>query len=346
MAYLPLLLTRIVSLSMSDPIEDQFAVVKALVGLADLLKDLDDHGSHPISHYRQVPPDLMHAYEILAQAASLIHATATKYTLLGKAGGASQLPLSKELLRGAQLLGTATLLFFEHGASTALRKHVKRAARSIVGSLMSLVEAFLDESAMTDSIGAQKTGVVWSTCDTVLHKKIPVGNRSAMRREWLTFRADCNETIEEFQALLDADPVADGEEGFDEIERYTEDEIPVVSACLALIKCSRGCINVTMQACEALGEARLEWINSVFDLSVAVGVGVTDLGTLMYAPTDRAALVEAARRQARAVLEVVQRILGDDSLPSEVLELASKLQQATSKRLEEALDGESVEQDS
>jgi hypothetical protein len=40
----------------------------------------------------------------------------------------------------------------------------------------------------------------------VLEKKLPIGNRNAMRRDWFTYMADCNETLEEFQALIDEGP--------------------------------------------------------------------------------------------------------------------------------------------
>ena len=79
-------------------------------------------------------------------------------------------------------------------------------------------------------------------------------------------------------------------------EQYTDKELEVAKACVALVKCSRGTINVALKASDSAGKlvvqvnaddtekrtAVLTWIGKVHDLARQVGTGMTDLGTLLY----------------------------------------------------------------
>ena len=85
-----------------------------------------------------------------------------------------------------------------------------------------------------------------------------------MRRELFTWVGDCNETMQEFQNLVDLG-VADtscclkGEDldsaAWDEFcenlgtgDQYSAIEIPICKSCLALIKCSRGVFGLELKA--------------------------------------------------------------------------------------------------
>jgi len=127
------------------------------------------------------------------------------------------------------------------------------------------------------NIGAQKTGAVWSACDAVL-TKLPKGNRACMRRELFTWVSDCNETMQEFQEMVDRgstevkSEAVVGEEdlekkkiiedgAWDEFcesmgtgDQYSAIEMPISVSCLALIKCSRGVFGLVLKACECAGE--------------------------------------------------------------------------------------------
>merc|ERR1712038_1636606 len=116
---------------------------------------------------------------------------------------------------------------------------------------------------MDDNVGAQKTGAVWSACDDIL-SKLPRGNRACMRREIFTWVADCNETMQEFQDIVehssttsvgDDDVDVDDEEDFVSEERYSSKELGIAIASLALIKCSRGILGLVLKACECAGES-------------------------------------------------------------------------------------------
>ena len=200
------------------------------------------------------------------------------------------------------------------GCVRSTRTYTKRAARGVIASVSSLIQCFLDQTAYIShkQIGAQKTGAVWSACDAV--QKIPKGNRSAMRRDLLTWAMECNETMQEFEQLVQQSSTTDNskqEDTEDENddsswedfcngagtgETYQKTELPLVNACLGLIKCSRGTINAVLQTCESAGDqtsnignieeeqAAYKWINKLHDTCRNVGENMTDLGSLLYPP--------------------------------------------------------------
>ena len=158
--------------------------------------------------------------------------------------------------------------------------------------------------------------------------------------------------MEEFQDMIDLGPAeanddsdADGEEddffGGDD-QQYSEEELPLAKACLGLVKCSRGCMKATLETCEALGASEDEnHINSIaelHELARSVGQGMTDLGTLMYAPliptiTDLKAEI---LRQVAAIIALQDFVLSLESLPTNITELSSVLRKATETREAEA----------
>jgi Grap2 and cyclin-D-interacting len=372
-------------------------VLAALIRLANSLKELNDQASaNQLSHYRHLPPAVVHALDLLDQGAAVVEATATKYTLVGQQEQEQQAAvvlslMATELLQGCQLVATAALVICDGNVGTAnatnslgcaqpFRAHVKRTARSIVGAVQNLVQIFVDrervpagERVNQDLNAAQRTGVVWDACQKVLQKQMPRGNRTAFRRDWMIYQRDCQDTLEEFQALYDEGPV-EGDSGeltngddHDTTERYTKKELPVVQACLYIIKSSRGSLKVTVTACEAVGAVvdtlqqadgssddvdcagRLKWIAAVHDLARLVGEGVTDFGSVLYPPLSVDTLTAEVNRQATAICNSVSFILdatvttGPPSstleLPAEVTELAGKIHAAIQMRQEEALKG-------
>lgn len=101
-------------------------------------------------------------------------------------------------------MSTSALLIHQakYGCSRSTRKFVKQSSRAIVARVISLVESFVSLSALESNVGAQNTGAVWDVCDEAI-SKIPKGNRVSMRRELFTWVRECNETMEEFQELVD-----------------------------------------------------------------------------------------------------------------------------------------------
>ncbi len=193
------------------------------------------------------------------------------------------------------------------------------------------MEAFASGEALHGNVGAKLTGVLWQACEDV--ERLPKGNRACMRRELFGWVRECNETMEEFQELIDLGHSSDGNENENQTndetdnhwddfcnnvgtgEQYTPQELPIVEASHALIKCSRGILNLSLKACDCAGDAValldqqrdtkstspsgddadaslsnerklgiLQWISNLHELCRKIGEGATDLGCVMYPP--------------------------------------------------------------
>ena len=344
------------------PTNDQ--VIAALDRLIDHLKTNPNasKSAPTLLHFREIPKDVQIAYNLLNEGAALVHATSTKYTLVGKISLEDQKLLSADLQRGCEVLGAATHSLLQDctGCSRSLRKVIQNATLAICINVKHLMDAFEDESALPrdNNIGAQKTGAVWEACDKILNKQVPQGNRNAMRREFFTWTQECQDTMEEFQETIDMGPVdgGDGDVGEDEADdyfggdedQYSESEMPIALACMGLLKCSRGTMKVTLEASDALGkrvtetqdEQQLDYILKLYNYARAVGEGVTDFGSVMYPPllASPDKLEEQLRRQAEAIIELQGFLLGINDMPSSVTLLATKIKNAADSRQKEALE--------
>ena len=373
--------------------------VEGLRRLALSLREMDAASTFSLSHYRQLPEAISQARELLQAGATLVRGTATKYTLLGKIDLNEQIKMTQDLMKGCQFVATGCVLIHEPslGCSRAFRRHVKQASRAIVETVIQLMTAFLDETALQEeTAAAQKTGIAWQACDVILEKKLPMGNRNAIRRDLFTYMMECQETMEEFQQLVELGPASPrenteelspiNENGKDNTEedtneaaknednnaawerflsghdqQYTAAEIPVATACLTIVKCSRGSINLTLQTCEAVAaqvqekepkqslsdKARLEWLERLYQLACKVGDGMTDFGTNLYPPLDLQTLPQDIEAQSvNCISPLLDAVLDgctleDGSkaeLPEDVVTLASKLKAAIQNRRQEALD--------
>jgi hypothetical protein len=334
-------------------------VLEALERLATSLSELPDKKSSPkLSHWRLLSEPVETAYKVMTDGAELVKATATKYTLVGKINVEEGSKLAKDLLQGCELVATGALVICEDtvGCSRSARHHVKQAARAIIATTLELVRVFANGSVFEEKeqIGAQKTGATWSACDQFF--KIPKGNRASMRRDLFTWTKECNETMQEFTEMIQLGPLDnDEEEGSDDAfgdDQYTAKELPIVEASLALIKISRGSMNVALNGCEAAGDAArgnaeeglLEWIATLHNLSRVVGEGMTDLGTCLYPPLELIVddnqgghLRKQLAVQRDAIVALHDFCLDATfELPQEVRELAFKLRAAAQTRYEEA----------
>lgn len=279
----------------------------------------------PISHWRTLPSIVTEAYKLLTDGAEYIHATSTKYTLVGKVDTKEGGNLAIELRKGAELIGTGTLLLYSqsHGSSRSLRHYIKQFSRGIILSVISLVQSFEDGLAQGkpndgNNVGAQKTGAVWAACDKLINT-LPRGNRAAMQRELMVWVRDCNESIEEFDEMLALGPrdddEAEEEENMMDEEQYTESEIKVANSSINVIKCSKNVLGLVLKTCECVGEhmdkiiiasekgkdnttssqnnnddtkkkEMLQWISNLHEIARTVGEGVTNVGILLYPPLD------------------------------------------------------------
>lgn len=335
--------------------------IAALTRLVDHLKKQSEKAkaSAPsLSHYRELPKDVEIAYDLLHQGASLVHATSTKYTLVGKISIQDQKTLAADLLRGCELIGAATqtLLQDSTGCSRSVRQTVLKASSAICVNVIHLVESFEDQTALEENVGAQKTGAVWESCNTILNKLVPQGNRNAIRRDLFTWTRECLDTMEEFQEMIDMGPAETGEGDFVDEEdddffgnddQYSETEMPIATACFGLFKCSRGTMKIALEASEELGKRVTEsqnekYLESILQLSEyarAVGEGVTDFGSLLYPPLLPAKdLEDQLRKQAQAIITLQDFLLGIDSLPTKVSMLANTLKNAATTRETDALE--------
>ncbi|VEU42488.1 unnamed protein product [Pseudo-nitzschia multistriata] len=357
-------------------------------------KDLKAKANPPfLSHYRVLPENVRTAYDLFLTGAQLVRATATKYALVGAASKKDQVTLGNDLLRGCELIGAAVhaTVADASGCSRAVRHYNQKAALAVYLATLRLVEAFHPElqrtskdgsvrgsggdpasravpAASDNTVGAQKTGAVWEACDHILNKMLPQGNRSAIRREIFTWTRECNDTLEEFDEMVQLGPReggggddAEGEEDDDDDgfcgfggddDKYTEDDLPLAEACVKLLKNSRGNMRVALETCEALGERLagsgsdkddetiLDAILRVHEHAKNVGEGVTDFGSLLYPPLvpSTAHLEAGVRRQAALIREFQDCVLGLEHLPTKTMELARTLRATADTREKDFFD--------
>jgi len=364
------------------------SILQGLQRLSESLQKMDDRITVPPKHYRDIPEDIQKSYGLMMQGASLVHATSTKYTLVGKISLDEQETVAQDLLKGCQFIAAGALVIADEsfGCCRSTRMHTKRACRAVIVTVTQLVEAFHEAaeghnnstSAATaallekdNNLAAQKCGAVWSTCDVFLQKKVPQGNRNAMRRDLFTWMMECNETMAEFQEMIDRGPstgllttattICEGndeatdEDSFDDFlqddnEQYTAFELEIAKPCVAMVKCSRGTINVALKASECAGDlikqctpgedtqARiLQWIGNVHDKARHVGEGMTDLGTLLYPTLSIEDIESQGNKQHDAILAVLEYILDttDMELSDEVVDMATKLRAVAQTRHDE-----------
>jgi len=378
---------------MPDNITSISATIDALMRLAETLKDLNERGSDkelvspinfplssdndqessvdemkilPISFYRSIPDEVAKAYKLMEDAAELISASSTKFTLVERINENDGHKLVAEMLRGAEIIATGALVIHSSnmGLGRSARYYAKHSSRAVVASLISLFKSFDAGTARIrdSSVGAQKTGVVWQCCGKV--RKIPKGNRNAMRRDLLQWIKDCNDTWEEFREMIDA-PAVDAENiddiNWDEFcvrsgEQFTKTELRILQPCVALVKCSRGTISAILKSCDDVGKsiASIEekkdihylWISSLHELARIIGEGVTELGSMLYPPLeiDDDGLVEeikslscALKKANQAILEMSEDERENCIISSETSSFARKLIVASAKRSAEAL---------
>jgi hypothetical protein len=266
-----------------------------------------------LTHYHHIPPSVQQIYDTLLQGATLIHGTVTKYTLMGQMEqnnnncSTAQIPYLQDLLHGCRMV-TACVMTMHHpplGCSRSVQNHTRTAVRAIVRSVVQLIQVFVvdvvdhhgNHQQHHTSLPAQRTGVVWEACTVLLEKKLPVGNRNAMRRDLFTYRMESNVTIQEFQAMLLASPSehhhrhpTDGdnhnneqeeeEDDDDDIEDcYSVSELPIAVACVGILKCSRGTINIAMDTMDRIGMSILPPSSSLQEdrtNTTTTGGGVTN----------------------------------------------------------------------
>jgi len=276
----------------------------------------------------------------------------------------SHIDLANELLRGAEQIATGASFLLQNGCGRSCQKAIQDGVRNTISSLASLIQLFLQKEPTRENDDTfqtavnRKTGVVWTTCDELM--LLPKGNRSAIRREILGWIRDCMETMEEFQLLLEKQPpqsiapeshvdlhhmhklslgdrqpcsVAEGNmtqwdefcTGQDDDLYYSILEKAIVESCLALIKCSRGTLKLTLETCEVAGELLsvatakipttttttavqdkqiLQWIGTLSDVAKAVGEGVTNLGMQLYPSLQLEALSSELASQKDALLRL------------------------------------------
>jgi cell division septum initiation protein DivIVA len=330
-------------------------ILDALTRLSAQLQTLNDKVSSPkLSHYQQLPDAVSQAYALLTNGAQLVHATSTKYTLLRKDHHREE--LAQELLRGCQSLGAGCFALHDDasGCARSVRAYSKHACRAIVHTVAQLMQTVLEEEetiSESTTTAAQRTGAVWQACSVILERTLPIGNRNTIRRDLFTYRNQCSETMQEFSDLIDLGASED-EDNVDVMnEQYaTSDEVNVAVAALTLIKCSRGCINAVLQACDAIGNQVgsaavdkhtdnndtpvLGYISQWLDHAHAVGDGMTDLGMAMYPPLQLDELYEQVQSQATAIEALLCALMDTEGieLNQEVVDLVAKLKEAVMER--------------
>ena len=341
-----------------------------------------------LSHYEHMPEPVIQAYQLLTHGAELLQATATKYTLYMQATTKEEEDddakskttelFHTEFQRAAESILVACLTLHDDsvGCARSTRTHVRTATRNLLAVTKRLLLA---------PPSAVETGIVWDACAFVIEQRLPQGNRNAMRRDLFLYRVECQETVEEFQTMIDVsaesttgtttavvtedDDDDDNEEAlFHGDFRYaTVAERSVAQVCVYLLRCSRGALNVALQAMEVAAVKNeddadvdhhnntllFRWCCQLHDRARPVGEGVTEVGSLLYPPLDLAALQIEVERQVQAIQDTLQWVLGttsnnngsDDSssvenyhpttVPAETMTLASTVEEAVRTRTQE-----------
>ena len=330
----------------------------------------------PLNHYQTLPSETTQSYKMLQDGSDAIHALSTKYTLMAKLNLEDASQFTTDLRKGCELIATAVFLIHQptSGCGRSLRTYTKNKSRAILHSVSCLVEAFASGEALDGNGGAKLTGVLWQACEDV--GRLPKGNRACMRRELFGWVRECNETMEEFQELIDLGQSSDGNgdgngnenenETNDETdnqwddfcnnvgtgEQYTSQELPIVQASHALIKCSRGILNLSLKACDCAGDAVafleqqrdtknaspggddtdasllnerklriLQWISNLHELCRKIGEGATDLGCVMYPPLNLSTETEERNEEGDADGNVKQEDMwAQTEIGSQVME--------------------------
>jgi len=169
--------------------------------------------------------------------------------------------------------------FFIHqpksGCCQSARKYSKQSILCIVMAVITLLKSLLYGKNIDKNLTAQKISVVCSACNDLVFK-IPRGNRMSIRREIFTWMADCNESIKEFNDVINLGPKR---ENFDDVdsfavginefswnnfcsshgtsEQYTEMEISIVKLSIELIKCSKDILSASIKVCDWAGDFEL-----------------------------------------------------------------------------------------
>ena len=329
-----------------------------------------------------IPPTIIHAYETLTSGAEYLHASATKFALLGAIPTSSfdgtLYAAGSDLQRGCETMAAGCLALYCPGTllQRPTREIVRSKCRAAVATTMSLVQTVADTA--TVNIGNRRAicaGAVWAACDGV--KDIPMGNRRCTRRESLRWVEECDETMEEFEGLLRMDPQetdvdenCDGDDGGDEGndvgwddfcdnagtgDRYSVAEMNVVRPAIALIKCCRGVVNLSLWVYDHVGDSssiddnyRVEkkssdsddnsnvdnikargeiihhWIRCLHETVLKAVEEMTNLGMALYPPlmldndgVTTSSVQVFARRQKDALMIILGQILDATVVASE-----------------------------
>ena len=366
----------------------QDEVYRSLLRLLECFTQTATPPQQPLSHWRELDNDIQQAYQLISQGAEYIKSTSTKYTLMGKSCSSSQhdkgshYELALDLLRGAEQVAAGAFFLLQNnsGCGRSCKSFLREGIRATMASLASLVEVFLpykNEQAIQESAN-RKTGALWESCDALF--LIPKGNRSAIRRELLGWMRDSVETMQEFQALLEHHPPLEEDAVSKELQKfsfdnnddknsneeewqafctgeeealyYTVSERGIAESCLRLIKCSRGTIALTLEACESAGEmlsttckdqeSILQWIGELSENCKIVGEGVTNLGMELYPSLQLDSLLAELNAQRDALFNLQNCILNcRDRLfisLSDIKVKASKLARNSEERYRQAKD--------
>lgn len=350
-------------------------VLRGLNCLVENAKNDTTYKRNPstLSHYRVLNINVTSAYDLFHQGAGLVRATSTKYALIGSINRDEQTKMSDDLLRGCELIGAATFVTLQEssGCSRAIRQYNQKAALSIYIATLRLIETFTpviiddsSESTITkitevaktkasseNSVGAQKCGALWESCDHILNKMLPRGNRNAMRREIFTWVREIDDTVEEFQDMIDLGPLENSKDvdGDADVEKYNFDfgndqysytDMQIAKICLGLIKNSRGNMKIALETLDAIGDKvvpsiendvnveHLQSISVIYEHARRVGVGATDLGSVMYPPIDpkqSSHLRTEVLRQSNSVIEFQDFILSLSNMSRKITDLAIAL---------------------
>jgi len=323
-------------------------VLQAITAMKEDVNKLSDVSSPQLSHYREAPDE---DYTRIAQGAELISSTATKYSLLGKVSVVEHEKCAKEFLQGCDTLRHACVRICsdQAGFGSAARKHAKRAVLAILQAVIQLLTFWTEEYAQdkTDTMGSQRCGLVWEMCNHVLEKRMPRGNCNSMRRNIMSLMSECQDSINEFQDVINAgvapendDEDVEDEDVFDgEDEMYSLSEMNVAKASLNLLKCSFRSLRVSLAVMDEYGAVpSFGAASSCYEIAHRIGNGVTDLASALYPPLDMQEVKTLAMDQANVISDLLDEVRKQESaLSAETTDTIAQIRDALDRRRDDIL---------
>lgn len=294
--------------------------------------------------------------ENLSVAAKAVSDGATKLVLVLSAkppypGAAAVTSICDEFGDRNEELVAALAVVEVAGAAGPLWLEAAQVVAGVVAAAKGLVNTILRQGAGNAEV-PRATGVVWEAVEQ--SKKVPKSNRVAYRRAFMVKSGVVRDTIEEFQAMVDASPspssassssssspagsaaTPQSGDAFDDDfdfadmdgdDEYDAEDLPLATACVESLKLLRPTLKTAMDAMDAAvagtassgggdGKTGLDRNAELWLLCQRVTNAATEFGASLYPPLD----VEEVEAAAGPFKSTVREIAAHCAIVADMVE--------------------------